>query len=81
MTGISVAKWADASWDVHFRRRPGEVEIREWSKMQGLLKGVTLTDRDDEISWALNANKKFSTKSLYRFLNNGGIPNNPAKKV
>jgi hypothetical protein len=47
----------------------------------GFARGVTLTDSDDEISWALTANKKFSTKSLYRFLTNGGIPNILAQKI
>jgi hypothetical protein len=73
--GISVAKCARAGWAFHFRRMLGEAEAIEWSEMQGMLRGVTLTDRDNEISWALTANKKFSTRSLYRFLTNGGIPN------
>jgi hypothetical protein len=79
--GISVAKCARAGWDLHFRRMLGEAEAIEWAEMQGMLRGVTLTDRDDEISWSLTANNFFSTRSLYRFLTNGGIPNILAKKI
>jgi hypothetical protein len=47
----------------------------------GFAQGGTLTDSDDEISWALTTNKKLSTKSLYRFLTNGGIPSIIAWKI
>jgi hypothetical protein len=78
---MCVAKCAKVDWDLHFRRMLGDTEFREWSKMQGMLRGVTLTDRDDEIIWALTANKQFSTRSLYNFLTNGGIPHNLARKI
>jgi hypothetical protein len=58
--GISVAKCARTGWALQFRRMLGEADATECSEMQGLLRGVALTDRDDEISWALTANKKFS---------------------
>jgi hypothetical protein len=43
--------------------------------------GVTLTDRDEEITWAPTDNKQFSTRSLYNFLTNGGIPHKMAKRI
>jgi hypothetical protein len=49
--------------------------------MQGILRGVTLSNRDDEISYSLTANKIFSTRSLYRFVTSGGLPNKLARKI
>jgi hypothetical protein len=49
--------------------------------MQELLRGVTLSDWDDEISWGLTTNKQFSTRSLHRFLTSGGFPNKLTRKI
>jgi hypothetical protein len=78
---ISVAKCAESNWELHFRRMLGDAEFSEWTEMQGVLRGVTLSDRDDEISWGLTANKQFSTRTLYRFLTNGGISNRLPRKI
>jgi hypothetical protein len=53
-TSISVARCAEADWEIHFRRMLGDMEFRE---MQSILRGVTLSNRDDEIDWGLTANK------------------------
>jgi hypothetical protein len=75
-----MAKCVEAGWALQFKRMLGETETSEWAELQCLLKGVTWTDSDDEISEALTTNKKFSTKSLYIFLTNGGILNILAQK-
>jgi hypothetical protein len=43
---IYVAKCAKSNWEIHFRRMLGDDEFSEWTKMQDILKGVTLSDRD-----------------------------------
>jgi hypothetical protein len=61
---ISVAKHAELNWELHFRRMLGDAEFSEWTEIHDVLRGVTLSDRDDEISWGLTANKQFSTRSV-----------------
>jgi hypothetical protein len=58
----------------------GEREM-EWSELQGLMSSVCMTTQEDEITWGLSSSKTFSTRSLYRFLTNGGIDSKLTQKI
>jgi hypothetical protein len=53
----------------------------EWSELQGLMSSVCMTTQEDEITWGLSSSKTFSTRSLYRFLTNGGIDSKLTQKI
>lgn len=59
-------------WDIKLRRNLGEAEKAEWDQLLESLREVNLENEEDEVIWALEKNKPFSTKSLYRFLTNRG---------
>ena len=60
-------------WVASFRRSlaPGETT---WVELLGLLQDVQLdADERDEVTWALDNSKSFTTKSLYRFITHRGV--------
>jgi hypothetical protein len=63
----------DNQWWVEFRRSLSASEYNTWSELLGDLQTVVLTSAPDTVIWALESNKNFSTKSLYRFLTDRGI--------
>jgi len=66
---IEVAKvYADGQWDIQFRRQFNELHIEEWNRLQAMLEGITLTDGRDQVSWALEKSKQYTTRSLYKAL-------------
>lgn len=56
-----------------FRRSFGNVEVEEWESLKSDLDGVELSQEPDRLLWALAANKKYTTKSLYRALSFRGV--------
>jgi hypothetical protein len=49
-----------------FRRRRGDLEIKEWEDLEECLSRVHLTDEEDTVRWALTKNGQFSVASLYK---------------
>jgi hypothetical protein len=47
-------------------------EFEEWTKLQNLLRDVTISNEEDNIIWDLGSSKKFTTSSLYKFMTYGG---------
>lgn len=56
-----------------FKRALNLQEFNRWLDLVDRIADVPLSANPDSVSWALNKNKSFSTKSLYRFLSNGGV--------
>jgi hypothetical protein len=52
--------------NLSFRRRLGELEIKEWEELEECLSWVHLSDEEDIVKWALTKNGLFSMTSLYK---------------
>jgi hypothetical protein len=63
----------DGQWVVEFRRSLSINEYNRWLDLLGELQAVELNSNLDSVIWALESNKRFSTKSLYRFLTDCGV--------
>jgi hypothetical protein len=55
-------------WNLSYRRRFGETEIKEWEELMTKLEEVNLTNSDDRVCWKLERSGKYSTRSMYRFI-------------
>jgi hypothetical protein len=67
--------WVDDEWWVVFRRALSVTEFERWSELKGELEKITVdSDNRDVVSWGLENKGIFTTKSLYRFLTDGGVP-------
>jgi hypothetical protein len=67
--------WDEGEWFVDFRRALSMREFENWEKLHNLLLQITLEpDCNDVVTWALDKNGLYTTKSLYRFLSNRGFP-------
>jgi hypothetical protein len=47
----SVAEYAARGWHLGLRRMLGEDEMKEWTDLQSILRGVILTQQDDVVCW------------------------------
>jgi hypothetical protein len=70
---ISVVDCVDeGQWEIEFRR----ISVGEYNRCLNLLnelQDINLSSDQDYVFWALESNKIFSTKSLYRFLIDSGV--------
>jgi hypothetical protein len=66
--------WKDGVWDIPLRRNLHGSVLNEWQELQDALHVVGL-DRsgNDEVNWVLDKSRVFSTRSLYDYLNRGGV--------
>ena len=60
--------YENREWDVELRRSLSPREANDWSNLMNILQPIQLTSRDDEVEWALNKSKTFSTSSLYKMI-------------
>ena len=60
------------SVDVHsfFRRRLIAELSRQWEEINKTINNIQLSQGGDRVYWGLNSNGKFSTKSVYKWLEN-----------
>ena len=65
--------YENREWDVELRRSLSPREANDWSKLMNILQPIQLTSRDDEVEWALNKSKTFSTSSLYKMITHRGV--------
>jgi hypothetical protein len=77
----SMAECAARGWQLGLRCMLGPEEMREWTDLQSLLGGVSLSNQEDVLSWGLTTSKLFATRSLYRFMTNGGMDSKMARKI
>jgi len=63
----------EGQWVIEFRRTLSVSEYNRWLDLMGELQAVNLNSNLDSVIWALESNKKFSTKSLYQFLIDCGV--------
>lgn len=64
----------EEGWYVDFKRCLSPQDYDRWLGLLNLLGDCSLTDnRADRVRWALEAKRNFTTKSLYRFLTDGGV--------
>jgi len=77
---VSVADCFDGGeWFVDFKRPLSVSEFGNWNILLNHLQTVPLNvDSRDSVRWVLDQKGLFNTKSLYRFLSNGGFPNRMA---
>jgi hypothetical protein len=67
--------WVDDEWWVVFRRALSVTEFERWSELKGELEKITIdSDNRDVVSWGIENKGIFTTKSLYSFLTDGGMP-------
>lgn len=79
---ISVADCVDeGQWEVEFRRTLSVGEYNRWLNLLNELQEINLSSDQDYVFWALESNKTFSTKSLYRFLTDSGVASKMAGYV
>jgi hypothetical protein len=66
---ISVADCVDeGQWEIEFRRTLSVGEYNRCLNLLNELQDINLSSDQNYVFWALESNKIFSTKSLYRFL-------------
>jgi hypothetical protein len=63
----------DGEWIVNFWRELDVEQLVLWGSLLEKLQGVSLNEVGDSIQWALEKDRVFSTKSLYRYLSFGGV--------
>ena len=65
---------ADIGWLINFRQILSLEENSSWEELLSVLQNMNLVQgvRDD-ITWALDSSKAFTTKSLYRFITHRGM--------
>lgn len=66
--GCTVNQVGKAEVHSFFRRRLTPDLLDQWENIRKVINDLPLTDKDDRISWGLNQNGKFSTKSVYKWL-------------
>ena len=59
-------------WDILFRRNLNPCEQVNLQKLYEKLQEIHLNESDDEVFWALDKSRNFTTRSLYRFTTFGG---------
>jgi len=71
--------WEEDEWVMDFRRSLTVQEYNSWIDLTNSLQGCNPeSDAADIVSWALEPKGHFSTKSLYRFLTDWGMPSRVA---
>jgi hypothetical protein len=60
-------------WRIRFRQTFGLVEVVEWDNLCREFDLCTFSDKDDEISWSLEASGCYSTRSMYLRLSQGAV--------
>lgn len=71
---LEVSKaYVDGQWSIEFRRQMNESLLEEWNNLLELLSSVELTEGRDGVFWTLDRSKKYSARSLYRFMTTGGV--------
>jgi len=78
--GCSVSDcWDEGEWVMDFRRSLTTEEYINWVDLSNSLPGVCLETQDfDMVFWALETKGQYSTKSLYRFQTDRGMPSRVA---
>ena len=61
-------KAGDTNFDIPFRRSLSPVLFQHWTEIKNAAREVVLDGETDVVSWSLNANGKFSTASVYQYL-------------
>jgi hypothetical protein len=65
--------WVEDEWTVDFRRSLSVRDFDRWIELKGELDTVVLEEENtDLVIWGLEKKGFFSTKSLYRFITDGG---------
>jgi hypothetical protein len=71
--------WVEHDWFVDFCRGLSSEEFQRWTLLYDELQHISLDESvNDKVIWALEKSKTLTTKSLYRFLTNRGIPSKVA---
>jgi hypothetical protein len=68
MQDCTVQQCVDSNYVIPFRRRLHGSLLETWNRITSKLENLPLSSTPDRISWKLNRNGIFSTKSVYKFL-------------
>ena len=71
--GISVYDALEGASRLTFRRSLTEMEMQEWDSLEELVTQTQLRQGRDEMVWMLERKGKYTTRSLYRAMTNGGV--------
>jgi hypothetical protein len=71
----------DGGLNISFCRSFGLREVDRWEKLGQALGQVGLRAVRDKVNWELERNKKFSTRSLYRFILDPGVKDPRAMEI
>jgi hypothetical protein len=63
----------DNEWLIDFTRPLTISDHQSWDELLSDLKKYSHTHGRDEVVWALDKSRSYTTKSLYRFITDGGI--------
>jgi hypothetical protein len=63
----------EENWELDFKRTLSLQEYNRWLELKESLGDISLSNNADSVFWALEKNKVYSTKSLYRFLSRSGV--------
>ena len=63
----------EGQWHLRFRRQLNGILGEEWRNLLELPEDVSLSVGRDEIFWALERSRKYSTSSLYKLMTSGGV--------
>ena len=72
---------SSGNWNLRFRRSLNLSEQKNLEILYENLNKVVLNGEEDEVLWALDNSRKFSTRSLYRYLTFGGVISRGADMV
>jgi hypothetical protein len=73
--------WDGDDWFIEFRRSLSAWEYDRWLELKLQLSDVTLSSNRDNVVWALDKTKMFTTKSLYCFLTDRGTASRVAGHI
>ena len=65
--------WDPDGWNISFRRSLTDGEAYAYDCLINVLQTYNLSEGGDEVEWALDKSKCFTTKSLYSFLTHRGV--------
>lgn len=74
--GCSVSEcWEEGKWVMDFRRALSVQEFESWKDLTNSLQDhCPVRDIHDSVCWALESKGNYTTKSLYRFMTDWGMP-------
>ena len=78
---VTVREAFESGWNFSFRRRLQRTDHDQWKALMSEFEKVNITEEEDIMIWKLEKKGKFSSKSLYRYMIDGGLIDTKMKGV